>query len=357
MKTQSVRRFSVFALALFAGVATSTAARAAAADPAIIKSEFIADNPPFATSHASTLVETTEGLQAAWFGGTREGAPDVSIWLARNDGAGWSAPVEVASGNDAKHGVRYPCWNPVLFRRHNGDLLLFYKVGPSPASWWGMVRVSTDNGKSWSEVKRLPHGYVGPVRNKPVELGTDLLLCGSSLENKGWRVHMEMCHNPLGSWDRTPDLNAAYTYAAIQPTILRHSENLIQILCRTKQGCITECWSTNGAASWGPMRRTSLPNPNSAIDSVVLRDGRFLLVYNPSRTDRGVLAVAVSDDGKVWQAGPELENQPGDEYSYPAVIQTADGLVHITYTWKRQRIKHVVLDVTKFNLHPLPGVN
>ena len=285
-------RFSVALVILTALTANVATARAAEADPAVVTTEFLTDSPPTATSHASTIVETPDGLLAAWFGGTREAATDVSIWLSRNPGTGWSTPVEIANGADVKRQVRYACWNPVLFRRNNGNLLLFYKVGPSPASWWGMVRLSKDNGKSWSEVRRLPSGYVGPVRNKPIELGGSLL-CGASLENKGWRVHVETCHDPFGSWERSPDLNAAYTMAAIQPTILRHSETSIQLLCRTRQGCIAECWTQNGGVSWGPMTRTTLPNPNSAIDSVALRDGRFLLVYNPSREDRHTLDIAL----------------------------------------------------------------
>lgn len=325
-----------------------------AGDPCIVKSEFLAETPPTPVSHASTIVETPSGLLAAWFGGRAERAPDVSIWLTRNEGAGWSVPVEVANGivpnNDGK---RYPCWNPVLFRRSNGDVLLFYKVGPSPEKWWGNVRLSTDDGKTWIKERRLPDGFVGPVRNQPVELDDRTLLCGSSLEDKGWRVHMEWTKDPFGLWNRGPDLNAAYTVAAIQPTILRH-ENGLQILCRTKQGHIYESWATNGYYRWSPMTRTTLPNPNSAIDAIMLKDGRALLVYNHSRDDRGILNVAVSADGEEWLALCELEHEPGTEMSYPAVIQTQDGLVHVTYTWKRQRIRHVVIDPSAAQPRPMP---
>lgn len=344
----------------FSGVLAGTVALVAllcarAADPAIVKSEFIVENPPFPSSHASTIVETPEGLLAAWFGGTRERATDVSIWLSRNDGSGWSVPEEVANGVDVKQRRRFPCWNPVLFRRINGDLLLFYKVGPSPESWWGMVRLSEDDGRTWSKVKRLPRGYVGPVRNKPIEFPDGKLVCGASTENKGWRVHLEWTKNPFGVWERSPTLNNAETFAAIQPTILVHSDRDIQMLCRSKQGWITELWSTNAGLTWMPMTRTRLPNPNSSVDAVKLRDGRSLLVYNHSRDSRSVLNVAVSEDGKKWLMGPVLENEPGSEFSYPAVIETADGLVHITYTWKRQRIKHVVLDPAKLVLREMPA--
>jgi predicted neuraminidase len=69
---------------------------------------------------------------------------------------------------------------------------------------------------------------------------------------------------------------------------------------------------------------------------------------------RSLLNVAVSSDGRQWQAALVLENSPG-EYSYPAVIQTRDGLVHITYTWKRKRVRHVVVDPAKLELTPISG--
>jgi len=71
-----------------------------------------------------------------------------------------------------------------------------------------------------------------------------------------------------------------------------------------------------------------------------------LLVYNHTTDGRSPLNVAISHDGKVWEAAAVLEDEAG-EFSYPAVIQSADGLAHITYTWKRKRVKHVVLDSTK----------
>jgi predicted neuraminidase len=91
------------------------------------------------------------------------------------------------------------------------------------------------------------------------------------------------------------------------------------------------------------MTATTLPNPSAGIDALRLKDGRFLLAYNPSATSRGTLEIAVSPDGKAWRRAAVLENGPG-EYSYPAAIQARDGLVHVTYTWKRERIKHVVVD-------------
>src|SRR6185503_18682846 len=110
---------------------------------AIVLSEFVYEQAPFPAAHASTIVETPDGLVAAWFGGTDEGKPDVGIWFSRREGNQWSAPVEVADGIDTDR-RRYPCWNPVLFVSPGGELLLFYKVGPSPSRWWGLLKRSTD---------------------------------------------------------------------------------------------------------------------------------------------------------------------------------------------------------------------
>ncbi len=317
------------------------------ADKCIIKSEFIYNlhDVPFPQCHASTIIQTNKGLMAAWFGGTAERNPDVGIWVSDYNGSNWSIPVEVANGIQYKD-KRYPCWNPALY--YDGrDILLFYKVGPSPSEWWGELMISHDEGKSWTRHCRLPEDIYGPIKNKPVMLDNGELICPSSTENDGWRVHMEFTSDNGLSWDRTQALNDKKT-GAIQPTILVHQGGKIQMLCRSKSGWILSSWSDDYGHNWSELSPTSLPNPNSGIDAVTLSDGRHLLVYNHLKKGRQMLNAAISDDGKVWNAAFILENDAeGKEYSYPAVIQTNDGLVHITYTWNRTQIKHVVIDPGK----------
>jgi predicted neuraminidase len=325
----------------------------------VLRAEFVFQRAPFAAAHASTIVETDGGLVAAWFGGSEEGNPDVGIWVSRRDGTRWSTPVEVANGAQPD-GTRHPCWNPVLFLPSRGPLLLFYKVGPSPAAWWGLVRTSVDGGRTWSDPARLPDGILGPARAKPVELADGALLAGSSREHDGWVVRLERFARPGGpaapseadwraalaapaAWRVTGPLNDPAVFAAIQPTVLAHSPTLLQILCRSRQGVITEAWSKDGGRTWSPMTATRLPNPSAGIDAVRLADGRWLLVYNPTTRDRTMLAVAVSRDGTAWHEAVTLADSAG-EYSYPAMIQTRDGLVHVTYTWNRVRIRHAVID-------------
>lgn len=350
MTKQPLPYFGIALLAWFASLGTRTVL-AQTQPPAIVKSEFVFERAPFRSSHASTICESNGALLAAWFGGTREKALDVGIWFARNDGQGWTEPVELANGRDDRKRVQYACWNPVLFQPRIGPVLLFYKMGPSPSSWWGMLKTSPDGGQSWfNESKRLPRKILGPIKNKPVELDDGTLLCGSSTESGGWRVHLERTKNLGKSWSRTPPLNSAMELSAIQPTILKWKDGRLQILCRTKQQKIFESWSGDLGLTWSRFLPTQLPNPNSGIDAVMLRDGRALLVYNHAMEGREVLNVAVSRDGKRWDAVLVLEKgEAKSEFSYPAVIQTADGLAHVTYTWNRQRIKHVVLDPIKFS--------
>jgi predicted neuraminidase len=339
---------------LFPVIMLATLSRAAQdAQPGMIRSEFIFETAPFRECHASTIVESRGALLAAWFAGTREKNPDVCIWLSRHEGGSWTRPREVANGVQSP-GRRFPCWNPVLFQAKDGPLMLFYKVGPSPDSWWGMLMTSQDGGKTWSPARRLPDGILGPIKNKPVQLPTGEILCPSSTEDKGWRVHFERTSDLGRTWHRTGPVNNVREFGAIQPSILLYGGTRLQALGRTEQGRIFQIWSEDAGRSWGPMSATPLPNPNSGIDAVTLTDGRQLLVYNHTIRGRSPLNVSVSVDGREWQAALVLEEEPG-EFSYPAVIQASDGLVHVTYTWKRQRIRHVVLDAAKLHLRPLPG--
>jgi predicted neuraminidase len=236
----------------------------------------------------------------------------------------------------------------------DGTLLLFYKVGPSPSRWWGLLKRSTDGGRTWSAVEHLPLGIFGPIRNKPVKLEDGTLLCGSSTEHDGWRLQMERAHDRLREWEKTDPLNDGTSLGLIQPTILIHPGGRLQVLCRSRQKRVMQLWSDNGGKTWTRPEPTELPNPNSGIDGVTLADGRHLLVYNHTERGRSPLNVALSTDGQTWKAAAQLERNPG-EYSYPAVIQTRDGRVHVTYTWNRKRIRHVVLDPQTLVLRELAG--
>jgi predicted neuraminidase len=319
--------------------------------PGIVSSEFIFESAPFASCHASTIVETKEGLVSAWFGGTKEGAPDVGIWMSRQVGGKWTAPVEVANGVQAD-GKRFACFNPVLFQHPDGPLLLFYKVGGAPKGWRGWRKSSEDNGKTWSAAELLPDPLIGPVKNKPVLLNDGSLLSGSSTEHDGWRVHFEHSMDDGKTWQFIGPVNDGRTINAIQPSILLLGGSKLLAIGRTKESHVFQIASEDNGKTWGPMSLTELPNPNSGTDAVTLKDGRHLLIYNHTAKGRSPLNLALSKDGHQWEAALVLESNPG-EYSYPAIIQTSDGLVHIVHTWKRQRIRHWVIDPAKLQTKPI----
>jgi len=308
----------------------------------VSSNQFIYDTASFASCHASTIVETPKGIMAAWFGGKFEGDRDVNIyasWFINNQ---WSAPIQIADGfiNDS---IRHACYNPVLFLTSKNELLLFYKIGPNVQGWTGWMKRSTNYGVTWSKPERLPDGILGPIRNQPYEID-GMLLCPSSTEKNGWKVHFEYTPDAGKTWTKGPDLNDANPITGIQPTILRHSKQILQALTRSQNGTANETWSYDNGKNWSALQQTGLINNNSGIDAITLQDGRQLLVYNNCKApSRSPLNVAISKDGKNWEPLLELENEVGAEFSYPYVIQTADQKIHITYTWKRKKIKHVVL--------------
>lgn len=335
----------------------SVLAHAASSSPAILSAEFINENAPYRECHASTIVETTSGqLVAAWFGGTKERNPDVGIWVARQVDGKWEKASEAANGIQPS-GPRMPTWNPVLFQAPKGPLFLFYKVGPSPSAWWGEVKTSDDGGKTWGAARKLPEGILGPVKNKPVVLADGAWLSGSSTEGnrEGWLVHFELSRDAGATWTKIGPVGKGPALEGIQPSILFHKDGALQAVGRSKQGVVFQTWSKDGGKTWSALTAIDLPNPNSGTDAVTLADGRQLLVYNHSghraneaKGDRYPLNVALSIDGIHWKQVLTLDSEPrGSGYAYPAVIQTRDGRVHITYTWDRKLIKHVVLDPTK----------
>lgn len=331
----------------------------------IVSDDFIYEKPPFPESHASTIAETKEGtIIASWFGGTKERNPDVCIWTSHYLNGKWSIPQNVANGiiNDT---LRYACWNPVLYQVPNGELQLYYKVGPNVGGWVGKVITSNDGGYTWSDPKELPEGFIGPVKNKPVLLKNGLLICPSSTEGGAWRTHLEVTKNFGKTWTKIGPINEGKSMHTIQPSVLTYPDGKLQLLCRTQERTIAQSWSADKGKTWSEFMPTMLPNNNSGTDAVTLQDGRQLLVYNhvlpndslkKGKGLRTPLNVAISDDGKLWHAALVLENSPIGQYSYPSVIQSHDGLVHIVYTWRRKAIKHVIVDPSKLVLSKIENM-
>ncbi|MBP9840938.1 MAG: exo-alpha-sialidase [Simkaniaceae bacterium] len=320
---------------------SSIASLVEAAPLSLVKEESIFKKPSFASCHGSTLTETSSGtLLCSYFAGTEEGANDTAIYLSTLRNSTWESPVKIADVKDA------PCWNPVLFTTPANEIILFYKVGKNPQQWSGVLQRSYDEGKTWTAPESLPAGVIGPAKNRPLLLQDGTLLTGSSIESwRRWGCFIDITSDFGKTWTKSTPINVeSELWGIIQPTLFFGKEGTIRLLARSHQiGSICSSESHDQGKSWSPAKPISLPNPNSAIDAINLKDGRILLVYNHSKTERFPLNVALSKDGgETWDMQMVLEDLPG-EYSYPCVIQTKDGKAHISYTWNRTEIKHLVL--------------
>jgi alpha-L-fucosidase len=339
-------RFGLFILF----VLLSVSVRSQTTNPSctLLTKESIFTQAPFEQCHASTLIELDKNsLMAAWFGGSYEGAKNVCIWASTQKNGTWSTPFRIICGG-VSDSLHYACWNPVLFRTGKNQLILYYKVGLSPREWWGMSVSSFDNGQTWTQPQRLT-GIAGPIKNKPLQLASGTWLNPSSTETmQRWKVFIERSVDRGKTWEKIP-VDTTNTSKVIQPTLLVYPGGKIQALCRSNQNYILESWSFDDGKNWSALEKTNIANPNSGIDAVTLSSGLQVLVYNPTISGkewvngRNQLNVAVSRDGKTWKDVYQLENQPRGEFSYPAIIQSSDGIVHISYTYNRKTINHVAI--------------
>lgn len=330
----------------------------------ILVDQFVYDKAPYPSCHSITIVEASNGdLVSAWFGGSHERHPDVCIYSAiKPKGSDkWGEAIKVADGV-MKDGTRFPTWNPVLYQIPGGDLMLFYKIGPKPSEWWGVYRTSSDGGKTWSDKIDMPSkDFLGPIKNKPVLLSNGTLLLPSSTEGNGWHLRMELTPDFGKTWVMGDTISRGkQKINAIQPSILFHKDGSIQAIGRTKNRAIFSTFSKDNGKTWSDLELIGLPNNNSGTDAVTLKNGKHLLVYNHvlppgdlAKGPRTPLNLSISDDGINWKATLVLEDSKISQYSYPSIIQSSDGMVHIVYTWRREKLKYVKIDPSKLKAIPI----
>lgn len=324
--------------------------------------EFIVDeNRDFDSAHASTLVELKNGnVLVAWFAGSWEKGADVAIWISRRMNGIWETPRIIAK-------VRaIAMWNPVLFQKEDGTILLFYKVGATIQEWSTWIIESQDEGNTFTKPQELVAddiGGRGPVKNKAIRLMDGTVLAPASLEGNTWDAFVDISKDDCKTWekselvplhrssfdihmvDRPYDKQYIYGKGAIQPTLWQDETGEVHMFLRTTSSRIFQSDSLDGGRTWCTAYDTGLPNNNSGIDLVKLMDGKIALVYNPRENlpgyykgPRTPLVVSVSDDnGKTFTEWKVLENQRGN-YCYPAVICNDKREIMITYTWNRERI-------------------
>ncbi len=294
--------------------------------------------PDFPSCHASTLAELPDGnIICAWYAGAYEGSPDSAILSTKyiKGEKRWTSPKVIADTPGLPEG------NPVLFLDLKNTLWLFFVT--MFGRGWETCKVkyqrSFDGGESWEEPIVLKEELGWMTRNKPLIISKgDIIL--PMYDERDWTSFFLISEDEGMNWKPTPKLSAPI--GLIQPALVEQEGDLIAFMrCGGSGGNIWRTVSKDGGRNWTPPHPTSLPNPNSGIDAIEIAGG-VLLAFNNSPRWRTPLSLAYSKDkGENWEVLLDVEKEEG-EFSYPCLLKGRDGLLHLTYTYKRIAIKHCI---------------
>ena len=319
----------------------------------IIANEFVLPLREGLECHASHFLPLGNGeIFCVYFYGSKEGQNDVRIYGSRRSPNGvWSDPVPLTEEDGVPH------WNPVLYRRQDGAVVLFYKVGKPIADWYTRCKISTDGCRTWSESFEMVEGDVsggrGPARNKVIDLRSGAVLAPGSTEKGEWKCFFDRSEDGGHTWRRSEDIRLPEAILAkyestrkkgiIQPT-LWETDAGVHALLRSTEGEIYRTDSADGTV-WCTPYPTGMPNNNSGIDVAVLPDGRLILACNPVSENWGsrtpISLFESRDNGRTFTLLTHLTTMQG-EYSYPA-LRFDDGFLHVTYTWNRKTVQYFCL--------------
>ena len=304
---------------------------------------------PVPAAHSASIISLKDNERMAfWFGGSREGATDVSVWASRYQNGRWITPWIVATpAQSSRDQWRYikKVGNPVPVLDANGHLQLFY-VSVSLGGWATSTlnqMTSTDGGHTWGTSRKI---ITSPFFN----LSTLARTHAVHMADGGFLlpVYHELAHkfgellqfNQDGQFIRkirmnTEGDNLQPAVVAINPhdgfALLRNSGPTRRLLLQMTH---------DGGASWTPPQTLTVKNPDSAIAVERMPDGRLIMAHNPRSDGRSELALSVSDDGKNWKKVKVIEDMRGMEFSYPTLLVN-DEIMDLVYTWERSEIRHV----------------
>lgn len=289
------------------------------------------------SSHCATLTELTDGrLIAVWYAGTQEGARDVALLAATYDGT-WSEPKVLLDTPGLPDG------NPTLWTAPDGSIYLFHVV-IYEGGWDSVLpyyRISTDDGNTWSESRLFADRRGLMFRCRPITLSTGRVVL-PAYDETDWSGVCYLSDDGGRTWRPSGPMTALT--GCIQPAVVERTDGSLVAYLRTGAGgdSLWQSTSADGGETWSPCVKTIWPNPNAGIDLIRCRDGRWVLAFNPLTQGRGKLSLALStNEGESWTE-TVVEDEPVQEFSYPALLQANDGRVHLLYTYKRESIKHLV---------------
>jgi predicted neuraminidase len=331
--------------------------------PAKFEEDAINPDSPHAMSHVASIAELFGGgFAATWYAGSREGGSDVAIYFStRMPGdERWSPARAIVTRASATRDLRRyikKVGNPLVFSDPKGRLWLIY-VTVSIGGWSGSslnVTISEDEGQTWTRSRRLT---LSPFLN----LSELVKNAPAALSDGGWAV--PIYHELVGTFpevlwlnDRDGDIVATKSrvsagWYGYQPAMTPlDPERALAVLRDDDAGkAVSIARSGNAGRTWSPPETVNLPNPDSGLDAIRLMDGRLLLAFNDSSSGRENLRLAISaDEGRTWMRIATVAEEPGADFSYPFLLQTSNGDVHLVYTWKRAAIRHVVFNMAWLN--------
>lgn len=287
-------------------------------------------------------------VAAAWLAGPDDDESAAVIWFATLGRDGWSAPQVAAKQESTAAGTLAhlnKLGRPVLFAE--GSWLHVWYESLTLGSWAGAAIVhsaSTDGGKSWSKAERLPTSALGT-------LGSGLGGPPLALADGGIALPLDQRRPGQGSellrlsaTGRVIDkIRLGPAAAGRQPAVVALDEKRA-IAIPTGDGSTRRALlSSHGGQHWAAVAGFDLPGPATPLALLRLGSGKLLLAGNPPRGRESLQLWLSADDGQSWtlQHTVEAAADGAAEFAYPALLQASDGHIHLAYTWRRQRIKHL----------------
>jgi predicted neuraminidase len=327
---------------------------------AFFREELIDPDSPHPMAHVASIAELPNGrLAAAWYAGSREGAGDVAIFFSTRSPADsrWSPPRAIVTRESAARDLnRYikKVGNSVVFADSAGKLWLIF-VTVSIGGWSGSslnLTTSADDGVTWTPSQRLT---LGPffnlselVKNAPVALAGGGWAVPIYHELAGTFPEVLWLRETAGEVQATKSRMSAGWYGyqpALEPLDARRALAVLRDDGAAKTMSVT--WTDDAGLTWSRPQPVDLPNPDAGLDALRLRDGRLLVAFNDSVSGRENLRLALSaDDGRTWRRVATLADTAGADFSYPFLMQSRNGDVHLVYTWRRTSVKHAVFNTS-----------